>query len=340
MNDEAAGSNMSKWSSDIGRVASEESSDVVGPLYPASRSNSYPQSSTGWNTSRTLASSSSTQSLGSCLAPCLEPQVSEATTSGRDETTGTGVQKRGIPFSKVINRLAKGVGAVLCFFGWRCGKIRLGDPEFTLSLIGGSLMGIHIVRVYHRKRALKFRRAKKFDRLVQNWSIQSGQRSESSRWKSDKKNLPWLPGLPDHKRTGSDHHRSYSVHFLNVACKTLWWAYSEAVCKQIEDSVTPLLEALKPAFIRHIRFTELTFGSIPFAITRVKCIEENSEEFVLEAGIRWHGENAAVALLVALRGGGTVVAKVEKLVFSGTAKVYLVSNYILSQPVGNMCAHD
>lgn len=323
-------SSASRCDSDWGGVASEEPLDVLGPMFPAPRCNSFPQTSAGWKTSQTLGSSSSSQSLGGCLAPCQEPPDSEPTTSGRDEMKNGGGRKRGTPFSKVINRLAKGVGAVLCFFGWKCGKIRLGDPHFTLSLIGGSLMGVQIVRVYHMKRALKSYRARKFDQLVQNWSTETGPAFGLTDSKSDKKRLPWLPGLPGHQRTGSDHHhRKYSVHFLNVACKTLWWAYSEAVCKQIEDSVTPLLEALKPAFIRHIRFTELTFGSIPFAITQVKCIEDSSEEIVLEAGIRWHGENAAVALSVDLRGGGSVVAKVEKLVFSGRAKVCIVFSVIL-----------
>lgn len=199
--------------------------------------------------------------------------------------------------------------------------MRLKDQGFRLGLIGGSLLGVYAVKRYRHKVVLKTVRSRIFNMEFEELS---GTNVPNSAVQSSTKHRENSSSPKLYLRSPYDMAKLHHVHFLNETLKKLWGVYSEAVCNLIEESVTPLLESVKPSFIRRIEFSELTFGTIPFFVTHVKCIEEAPDEFVLEAGIRWHGENAAVALMVALRGGGEVEAKVDKLVFSGTAKVLIV----------------
>ena len=58
------------------------------------------------------------------------------------------------------------------------------------------------------------------------------------------------------------------------------------LCDRIIDFLNPMLEELKPQFIRRIHFSSLTFGSIPFNITEVRVVQEDADAFVIDAGVR------------------------------------------------------
>ncbi|GMH45699.1 hypothetical protein BSKO_13662 [Bryopsis sp. KO-2023] len=282
-------------------------SDQVPPISPSLRSNSFPGTLRGCSTGSSVASSSSTASLAGLLSPCLECPDSPATTSGRETTEDGGGDcsnagppkvERGVPFSKVVNRIGAGLGAVLCFLGWRMKKIKL-KGEFKWGLVTGGLAGVALVRSYQRNRERKAMRFVAY-------------------------NLPFDASASD-EREKTDRNRNAKsfqdrIAFLNRALQQMWPFYETAVCDVIRDSVTPMLQSHKPSFINRIFFSKLTFGTIPFDITQVKGVGEGEDEFVIEVGIRWHGE-ADVALMVELKGGGAVQAKVQRLQFYASVRV-------------------
>lgn len=83
-----------------------------------------------------------------------------------------------------------------------------------------------------------------------------------------------------------DFSRIEQLSSVNRIIRQTWRFYEKAICKQIVETVEPLMMQYKPVFVSAIKFKKLTFGDAPFKATHVKVVKEAADEIVLEMGVR------------------------------------------------------
>lgn len=81
------------------------------------------------------------------------------------------------------------------------------------------------------------------------------------------------------------------VENINKLVKKMWLYYEPAICKKIIEITEPILQQTKPIFISSLKFKKITFGDVPFTITYIKILEEDTVKITFEAGIRYINNN-------------------------------------------------
>eukprot|EP00210_Caulerpa_lentillifera_P007137 g6827.t1 len=208
---------------------------------------------------------------------------------------------KGISIVKLFNVMSIGLGSVVSYVGWKWKILRL-----RLSVVGGFCFGMYsglrCCKNYQRNLLMKYT----------NQEILRLPLSESGAFQ--------IGSASENYDLSSANPVSEKVDYITRVLKLMWPYYEPNICKWIVDFLNPTLEEVKPPIIRRICLSGLTFGSIPFDITEVAVVKESNEEFVIDAGVRWHG-NANVSLAIDLRGGSVLTPRFQKFNFYGTIRI-------------------
>ncbi|CAD7696976.1 unnamed protein product [Ostreobium quekettii] len=208
--------------------------------------------------------------------------------------------KRGLPLSNVVNTVGFGLGAAACWGGWKGGLMKVGGG-FVWGIALGCAAGLELTKRYKKNRQVKFCKLDFLGRPLTGRGI----------FHVLNPNDPFIPNLTSSER----------VESINRALRLMWPFYEPCIVKLILETVTPLLDAWKPSFIKQINFQKLTFGDVPFSMTGVEVLKHGKDEFVFQAAIRWHGR-ANISLKVEA-GGVTMQPRVERLDFFANVRVAL-----------------
>eukprot|EP00898_Chlorokybus_atmophyticus_P009164 jgi/Chlat1/9249/Chrsp99S08520 len=85
--------------------------------------------------------------------------------------------------------------------------------------------------------------------------------------------------------------RKQAVKWLNNMVAEMWTNLDKAVSKIVVDSVTPILQASKPAFIESLTFENFSLGKVPPTVEGVEVVETPDEEAVIiEMEVKWDGD--------------------------------------------------
>jgi len=209
-------------------------------------------------------------------------------------------KRRGLRLSWLLNAITLGLGGWALFRGWT-EHVEKRSVEFLSGLAAGLWTGLSFMRRYKQNKRLKHRKGRILD------------------FRYGPRELKILAGEAPY---WVDFSRIEQLSSVNSLIRQTWSFYEAAICKQIAETVEPLMMQYKPIFVSAIKFKKLTFGDAPFKATHISVIKEEFDELVLEMGVRWDGA-AHVAIGIDIIGAGFITPAVKRLNFFANVRIAL-----------------
>ncbi|ORD94246.1 TCB2 [Enterospora canceri] len=197
-----------------------------------------------------------------------------------------------------ILRMLKVPGIIFCstIGGYLVGK--LGARPFYLVLIG------HCIYAFYRRRVSQYQLS-----------------------------VDTIMGQAERLKSMGEHE---SVEWMNYVVRRAWLNVEAAVSSEIHSAVNKVLKANCPKFLKSIKLSEITLGTEPPVVERVKFVDEREDVVVLEASVafvplqdeavftepRSHW-NTCIQLSVALNNLISLPILVRNFTFSATMHVEL-----------------
>uniref|UniRef100_A0A1D1XKJ4 Extended synaptotagmin-3 n=1 Tax=Anthurium amnicola TaxID=1678845 RepID=A0A1D1XKJ4_9ARAE len=111
------------------------------------------------------------------------------------------------------------------------------------------------------------------------------------------------------------------LNWLNLELTKIWPYVNEAASELIRNSVEPVLEQYKSAFLDSLKFSKLTLGTVAPQFTGVSIIEDEGHDGVtMELELHWDG-NPSIILDIRTKLGVALPIQVKNIGFTGVFRL-------------------